>query len=162
MARTELHSDTLKIDQNPSILDLDQYDGDVVLVDDLGAKSYAEELAFMAEPVRIRIEPSAEKNASAVFPVWVNGKGAEVHQNGRWLEIGYLPVGQVITVRRSVLEVIIRAKTDTIHTRIQHMDAERPENVIDRYTSPVHSFSIVEDRNPRGAAWVAELRRRNF
>jgi hypothetical protein len=42
------------------------------------------------------------------------------------------------------------------------MDSERPNNIVNRFTSPVHSYSIVEDRNPRGAAWVTELTRRNL
>jgi hypothetical protein len=49
-----------------------------------------------------------------------------------------------------------------VHTRIQEMDSERPNNIVQRFTSPVHSFSIIEDANPRGAAWVSEIRRRNL
>ena len=162
MARQELHSDTLKIDQHRPIVDTAAYDGDIVLTERVESRDYADALAFMAEPVTIRLEPSSDKNAATAFPVWVNGKPAEVFQNNRWDEIGYLPVGRVLTVRRSVLEVIIRAKTDTVHTEIRNMDAERPENAVQRFTSPVHSFSIIEDRNPRGAAWVTELRRRNL
>jgi hypothetical protein len=116
----------------------------------------------MEEPVTIRIEPSSDKNAMGAFPVWVNGRGAEVYQNGRWDSIAYLPVGQVLVIKRKYLEVIIRAKVDTIHTKIQEMDSERPNNVINRFTTPVHSFSILEDKNPRGPAWVTELRRRSL
>lgn len=164
MARQELHSSTLPIDQHPPIVDTSTYEGDVVLVDSSisADKDYADALAFMEEPVTIRLEPSSDKNAAMAFPVWCNGKAAEVHQNGRWDEIGYLPVGRPLTVKRKTLEIIIRAKTDTIHTEIRHMDAERPENAVQRFTSAVHSFSILEDRNPRGPAWVQEMRRRNL
>jgi hypothetical protein len=163
MARQELHSDTLpKVEQMPPIVNPETYDGDVVIGEKIGGADYLDELAFMEEPVTIRLEPSSDKNAAGAFPIWVNGKPAEVHQNGRWDEIGYLPVGRVLVVRRKVLEIIIRAKIDTVHTQIQEMDSERPNNVVQRFTSPVHSFSIIEDRNPRGAAWVAELRRRNL
>jgi hypothetical protein len=58
--------------------------------------------------------------------------------------------------------VIIRAKVDTIHTQVNEMNSERPQNVIQRFTSPVHSFSIISDANPKGTAWVQELRRRNI
>lgn len=162
MARQELHSDTLPVDQRPPITDPSTYEGDVILTEQIGNKDYLAELAFMEEPVTIRLEPSSDKNAAMAFPIWVNGKKAEVFQYGRWDEIGYLPVGVPLTVKRKVLEIIIRAKTDTIHTSIQEMDSERPNNVVQRFTSPVHSFSIIEDRNPRGAAWVTELRRRNL
>jgi hypothetical protein len=163
MPRQELHSDTMPIDQHPPITDTSTYEGDVVLAEKIDGKAdYLAELAFMAEPVTIRLEPSSDKNAATAFPVWVNGKGAEVFQNNRWDEITYLPVGRPMVVRRSVLEVIIRAKIDTVHTAVQEMDSERPNNVVQRFTSPLTSFSILEDRNPRGAAWVQELRRRNL
>jgi hypothetical protein len=150
----ELHSDTLEIEQRG--------ESNVVTGEKIGNAAYFDELAFMEEPVTIRLEPSSDRNAAMAFPVWVNGKKAEVYQNGRWDEIGYLPVGRVLVVKRSVLEVIIRAKIDTVHTRIDNSDSERPNNREDRFTSPIHSFSIIEDRNPRGAAWVTELRRRNL
>jgi len=133
-----------------------------VLTERTHQQTYLDELAFMEEAVTIRLEPSSDKNAATAFPIWVNGKMAEVYQNGRWDEIGYLPVGRTLTVRRKVLEVIVRAKVDTVHTEIRDMDSERPNNVAQRFTSPVHSFSILEDRNPRGPAWVQELRRRNL
>ena len=163
MSRQELHSDTMAVDQPPPIVgDANLHDGYVVQAEKGLSKDYLDELAFMEEPVTIRLEPSSDKNASTAFPVWVNGKPAEVHQNGRWDEIGWLPVGKVLIIKRKVLEVIIRAKVDTVHTQIINGDSDRPNNVVNRFTSPVHSFSIIEDRNPRGAAWVTEIRRRNL
>lgn len=162
MARQEIHSDTMPIEQMPPITDTSAYDGDVVLTERTHEQDYLDELAFNEEPVTIRIEPSSDKNASMAFPVWCNGKPAEVFQNNNWTEIGYLPVGRVLTIRRKVLEIIIRAKIDTIHTKVQEMDSERPNNTVQRFTSPVHSFSILSDANPRGPAWVQELRRRNL
>lgn len=162
MARQELHSSKLEIEQKPPILDPSTYEGDIVLTERTHNQDYLDELAFGEEPVTIRIEPSSDRNAAGAMPIWVNGRGAEVFQNGRWDVITYLPVGQVLVTKRKYLEVIIRAKVDTIHTKIQEMDSERPNNVINRFTSPVHSFSIIEDKNPRGAAWVTELRRRNL
>lgn len=162
MARQEIHSGDMPIEQMPPIVDTSTYDGDVVLVDKIGGDDYAKELAFGEEPVTIRIEPSSDKNAATAFPVWVNGQRAQVFQRGAWMEIGYLPVGVELIVKRKVLEVIIRAKVDTVHTKVQEMDSERPNNVIQRFTSPVHSFSVVYDANPRGPQWVQELRRRNL
>jgi hypothetical protein len=167
MARQELHSDNLKIEQRaPLRADATEYAGDVITGESIAAitagSDYLDQLSFMEEPVVIRLEPSSDKNAATAFPVWVNGQPAQVFQNNRWEVIGYLPVGMPLTVKRKVLEVIIRTKVDTIHTKILDMEAERPNNVVNRYTSPVHSFSILEDRNPRGADWVQEIRRRNL
>lgn len=163
MARQELHSDTLKVEQRPPILDPSTYDGDVIIGEKIGGDAdYLDQLAFMEEPVMIRLEPSSDRNAATSFPVWVNGKMAEVLHNGRWREIGYLPVGVVLTTKRKYLEVIIRAKIDTVETVILDRDSERPNNRETRFTSAVHSFSIIEDKNPAGAAWVTEIRRRNY
>jgi hypothetical protein len=160
-ASREIHSDDIKIEQRPAV-DPANYDGDVILADRVIDTDYADELAFMEEPVTIRLEPSAERNAVAVFPVWVNGKGAEILLNGRWSEVGWLPTGRVITVKRKVLEVIVRTKIDTVRTEIREPESEHPHNKIERFTSAVHSFSILEDRNPKGIAWMTELRRRNM
>lgn len=162
MGREAIHSDSLSIEQSPDIIDPAQYDGDVVVGDRIIKSEYAAELAFNEEPVTIRLESSAEQHAPTHFPVWINGKMAEVFQNGRWEEIGYLPIGMIITVKRKAVEVIVRAKKDTVRTEIRNPEADNPNNVIQRYTSAAASFSIIEDRNPRGIAWMTELRRRNM
>jgi hypothetical protein len=164
MGRQELHSETLpKIEQPPPIGDTRDYQGDIVTGEKIGKDDYLDELAFMAEPVTIRLEPSSERNAANVYPVWCNGVAAEILINGVWRAIGYLPVGQVITVKRSVLEIIARAKTEEIRTDYnEREDPDRPANRITRHPRAVHSFSVIEDRNPKGPAWLAEVRRRYF
>ncbi len=159
----ELHSEDLPIDQRPMPADLADRGGDVILVDKrLANKDYLDELAFMETPVTIRLEPSADKNAVSRFVVFVNGHGAEIFEGGKWRSIAWLPVGKVIIVKRKVLEVIVRTKIDTIHTKILNADSDSPHNAEQRFTSAVHSYSILEDKHPRGAAWLTEMRRRNF
>ena len=163
MARTALHSDDIKIEQKPDISDDPAMrTGDIVVAHQLPSKDYADELAFNEEPVTIRLNPSSDKNASSHYPVWVNGKGCEIFQNGRWMECAYLPVSRNVTIKRKYLEVIIRAKIDSLHTEVSEPESETPRNNVQRFTSPVHSFDIIEDKNPRGSAWIMELRRRNF
>jgi hypothetical protein len=162
MAREALHTADIAIEQMTPIGDTAFYDGDIILADRDFTQEYAAELAFMEEPVTIRLEPSAEKFAAPWFPAWVNGKGAEVHQRGRWEEVGYLPVGEVITIKRKILEVLIRAKHDIINTDVRDKDSERPDNRVTRHTAAVHQLSIIEDRNPRGVPWLSEMRRRNW
>lgn len=161
----ELNTGDVRIEQK-SPADPDDYEGDVVLVDPaLATKEYAAALAFMDQPVLIRLQPSAEKNAAQTFPIWVNGKGAEVlTRSGKWMEIKHLPVGVELTVKRKYLEIILRTKIDTV----QH-DAPHPSepdidqrNRVQRFTSPVHMCSILQDSDPRGAAWATEMLRRNY
>jgi hypothetical protein len=159
----EYHSDDTKIDQRPPVERLEDRGGDVVEAErDLKAE-YLAELAFMEEPVTIRLEPSALPNAPTTFPVWVNGREGEMLINGQWIGVGWYPVGEVITIKRKYLEVIVRNKIDTISTvHGEPGSTEFIRNEVRRNTSAVHSFSIIEDRNPRGPAWLTELRRRNF
>lgn len=123
---------------------------------------YLDQLAFNEEPVTIHIQPSAEKNAATAIPVWVNGKGCEVFLANSWIECPYLPVNTKITLKRKYLEVLVRAKVDVVSTEILDAQGERPENKINRFTSAVASFSVIEDKNPKGTGWLIELRRRNL
>jgi hypothetical protein len=158
----ELHSSTLTIDQMADLVGDDAIKDreNIIRVDRLPNQDYLDELQFNEEPVTIRLEPSTDKNASGWYPVWVNGKGAEVLMNGRWIEFGYLPVGKTLVVKRKYVEVIIRAKLDTVTTDVLNRESENPDNIVRRFTSAVHSFSILHDANPLGAAWATELRRR--
>ena len=162
--RKELHSDDMgKIEQKRDIGDDNFHEPEIVEVDPaLASKDYLDELKFNEEPVTIRIEPSTDKNAGNVFPVWNNGIPAEVFERGQWRRIGWLPVGRPLIVKRKTVATMIMAKIDTIETQILDPTEEKPNNVIRRFTSAVHSFSIMEDNNPKGAAWATELRRRNM
>lgn len=171
MARTALNSDDVKIEQKAPIIQaaaLDigaeepARDGEVVRADPAVMKQTASDLAFMEEPVMIVLQPSNEKNAPTHYPVWVNGKGAEVFQRGRWETITYLPVGQPLTTKRKYVAVLAGAKFDNIETHHDQPGAEIINNRIVRRTSAVTSFSVLEDKNPKGGAWLAELIRRNF
>lgn len=191
MAKGELHSDNIKIEQKPTYVVKDRGDqvrgrnddmqeisdledrADVVRADpSVMEKEYLSELAFMQEPVKIRLEQSSERNAPTMYPVWVNGRGADVwtangvaadfDDNGKWYPWTYLPVGHELVVKRSVLEIIARAKVDTVRTKVVERPDEDPQNLVERYTSSVAAFSVIEDRNPRGSAWLREVRRRNY
>lgn len=162
MGRQELHSDSISIEQQAPIIDHTKYSGDIVIADKPLNKDWLDALEFNEEPVTIRIEPSAEKNAAGVHPIWVNGKGAEVFQKGQWMEIGYLPVGRVMTIKRKYVAVLASAKFDNITTEVIEVLNENPNNTTKRVTSRTASFSVIEDKNPKGAAWLTDLIRRNM
>jgi hypothetical protein len=185
----EMHSDSISIEQKPDVVivppknkrpdnpknqineegDLEMEStaaadrtGDIVHADSsVIDKDYLAALAFMAEPVTIRLEPSTDKNAATVFPVWVNGQKAQMWINDRWYPVGWLPVGEEITVKRAALEIIARAKIDTIETDVVEQPGQDPDNRIKRFTSAIHSFSVIND-SPKGHAWLREVRRRNY
>ena len=114
----------------------------------------AEQLAFNEEPVEVMVYPSSEENAPLTVPCWVNGRGAEVFQNGRWNVLGFLPVGVNVITRRKYAEVLLRAKKDKISTDHQGTEVERPQNKVRRVSSAVANIQVITDRNPRGIEWV--------
>lgn len=164
MARQPLlRTEDIKIEQAEPIENAEDRVGQVVAGDDtiLEDKVYTELLKMGDDPVTIMINPSNEENAPQSYPCWVNGKGAEVFLNGQWVIATYLPVGIELTTKRKYVEVLARAKTDNIRTEHEGANVERPRNTVRRTTSAVANFTVIEDRNPRGPAWFAELRRRN-
>jgi hypothetical protein len=124
-------------------------------------KVYMEALAFAEEPVTIRIERSGEKFAPNVIDLWVNGQGAEILQNGRWVTYNALPVGTPVTTKRKYVEVLARSKTDTINTKSGKKDEFSEINSIERYTSAKAPFSVIRDKNPLGVEWLTNLLRSN-
>lgn len=163
MARAPLNTADVKIEQAAPIETAEDRINQIVAGDEsiLEDKEFAERIEMGNDPVTIMINPSNEENAPQSYPVWVNGKGAEVFMNGQWLPVTYLPVGVELITKRKYVEVLARAKTDNIKTVHDSANVERPRNVVQRTTSAVANFTLLEDKNPKGPAWFAELRRRN-
>ena len=155
----ERHTDDLPVSKKPAIESRDDLIGEVVEAPEALHKEYLEVLAFMEEPVTIRIERSSEKFAPPMIPCWVNGKGAEVFTNGKWVAQGHLPVGVPITTKRKYVEVLVAAKIDSVQTKVQKFE-DHEKNMIERFPSSTAPLSILEDRSPKGAAWFAGLARR--
>jgi hypothetical protein len=117
------------------------------------------ELAFMEEPMTIYLEPNGEEEAASFADVAVNGKKAEVFypEQNRWMAIGYLPVGVEIITKRKYVEVLARSKPQRIRTKVDDPRGD-PRNVINRFTHSRYPFSVLEDKNPKGRAWLTKIR----
>lgn len=161
---TEIQSDHHPIEQLPPVwTGVYQREPEIQLVDRIDDKDWLDTLAFNDDPVTIRIEESAEENAPQYHLVQVNGRGAEVLIDGKWVIFGYLPVAQQIVTKRKYLEVLLRSK----RTRITHTQDEAGPNpalmnVAHRATSATMAVSIIHDPSPRAGAWIGELKRRNY
>jgi hypothetical protein len=160
-ARRELHTSELPIGQSPAIdlpdngpIDHEQV---IVPVDTPLVDSYLVGLKFAEEPVTIRISMSSEKYAPKVVDCWCNGIGAEVMMNGRWQQLGWIPVGREVTVKRKYVEILARSKIDNITTDTDDPGVENPQNRIERSTSAKVPFSVLKDDNPMGHAWLTRL-----
>lgn len=154
----ELHSEDVKSGRKMQFESRDDLVGDVVVAEELH-KDYMEALAFMEDPITIRIERSSEKFAPPTIPCWVNGKGAEVLVRGQWVSLGHLPVGVPLTTKRKYVEVLLGSKTDSIQTKtIKREDSE--DNLVERFPSSTAPLSVLEDKSPRGVAWLTNIVRR--
>lgn len=162
MPAPEVHTADLPIGQPPEIK-MPEHGlperGEVILVDKPLEREHADALAFAEEPITIRIEPSAEENAPLVVDCWVNGKGAEVFVNGKWLEFNCLPVGMPVTTKRKYVEVLARSKVDRIRTIEENRQPGDNEDgfKMRRSSSSKSVFSVLNDKNPKGAEWLTRL-----
>jgi len=159
--RKEVHTDDFEIGQRPSILlsgDEPIEHGDEIAAVDISIhKAYLEELAFMEEPVTIMLQATSEKFAPKFVQCFVNGKGAEIFANGKWVAYGWIPVGVAITTKRKYVEVLARSKHDSIQTRHGSTEDENPQQFIDRFTSAKHPLSILQDNSPKSMDWLTKI-----
>ena len=147
--RTEAHTGKMPVREMPPVImaaegDVEREPDVIEPVDRMPNADYCDALAFMDEPVTVRLEPSSEKFAPRHLPFWVNGIA-------RWLT-----VGQNETVKRSYVEVIARAQPVDIQTRVGNPGDERPDNVVERYRRCKYPFSVVQD-TPKGHDWLRRI-----
>ena len=147
----ELHTGDLSVGQAPDLIlpdlntKLAREPEAIVAVDSPMENDHMKELAFMEEPVTIRLERSNEKFAPELVDVYVNGR------------VEWIPVGRPYTVARKYVEVLLRAKADNVQTIAGKVGDENPENRITRFTSSKYPFSVIQDNSPRGAAWMTRI-----
>lgn len=158
----QFFSTDVKIDQPRSVGNDGKRAPTIVQADPdiLKNKEWLDRLAFMDEAVVIMIQRGGEKNASPLIPVWVNGQGAQLQlANGKWKSVTYLPTNVPITVKRKVVEVLLRSKRDDITTRIVEHQNDNPENKIDHSVTPQNGISLIHDPSPEGPAWFIDTMR---
>lgn len=147
-AGRELLSDDLPIRDVPALDTDDRSDDIIVASADMIAKDYADELAFMEEEVVIILNRGREKHAPLFEQVGVNGK------------IIWIKVDEPTRVRRKYLEVLARSMPMDITTVSgESAGDELTFNRVERHLSANFSFSVLRDPNPKGADWLAKVRR---
>ncbi len=163
--RRDFESASVKIDQKPSITvpelgeTLDR-DGDIIVPENEVLKAELDQLAFNEEEIKIIIHRSGEKfQPKTTDLIAVNGKKAEMKFRNGWIQIGYLPRGVPLWTKRKYVEQLAHAKVDNIQTDHDDATVERPQNRIDRTTSAVAMFAVLEDKNPLGIPWLEALLR---
>lgn len=145
--RREVISDDLPVRDVPS-LDTEDRGADIILTDaERFTKSYLDELAFMEEYVEVYLNRGREKHAPLFEQVGVNGT------------IIWIQVETPTRIKRKYLEVLARSMPMDVRTNSGEDASDALTfNKVDRSLSANFSFSVV-DPNPRGAAWLAKVRR---
>ena len=149
-AARELLSDDLPVRDLPD-LDTDDRGSEVIVASaDMLNKDYADELAFMEEKLTIVLHRGREKHAPLFEQVGVNGR------------IKWVQVETPTLLERKYVEVLARSMPIDITTQSGESPGdELTFNKVLRNMSTNFSFSILKDPSPKGAAWLAKVRREN-
>ncbi len=121
-------------------------DSEIIKVEGSGAMAYADELAFMAEPVEVLLLESENVNDSTrLVPIGVNGKQFNLLR-GHWT-----------TVPRFVLEILAKAKKEawTFAYRKNQDGSTSDTNMMRRALRYPHQF---RDKNPDGMKWYDSIK----
>lgn len=100
--------------------------------------------AFMHEPVTIMIHESTDENDVDLVQVWVNGIPS------------FFQRGQPTIAKRYVVERLARAKRTSYTQTIDERLGESMNNLKPRHALK-YPFSVIEDKNPKGAAWLRQI-----
>jgi hypothetical protein len=103
------------------------------------------------------IDPKFSPNCTDYIAV--NGVAAEMLFKNGWIKLGYLPRGIPFYTKRKYVEVIAKSKMTQWSTRVEEKVNEDPMNYTDPVTSATLAFSVLEDKNPKGAEWLVTLLR---
>lgn len=152
----ELYSGDLPVRQMEDVGDgvtLDTLEPEVIVTDEnLAAKEYLDELKFMEEPVTIVLHRGREKHAPEYHDFYVNGQAV-------WVKVDTPTV-----LKRKFVEVMARAQPVSIETKSHAIEEDESAATINRAIRSLSAqfpFSVVNDPNPKGAAWLAQVMRSN-
>ena len=123
--------------------------GEILIADASSlASDYAAALAFNEEPVTILLQRGREKNAPTHEHVSVNGQTI------------WIPVDQPTRIARKFVEVLARAQPMNVSTDSGESPGDQITfNNVNRSLSSLCSFSVLEDKNPRGREWLTRVMR---
>ena len=99
-------------------------------------------LAFMNEPITIRIATSTDKNAEQVFELIIGGR----HEMFRR--------GETKTVKRYFVDRLARLKVTTYGQKEVFNSEGAKQYVYPPHTGIKYDFSVTDDANPLGVSWL--------
>lgn len=115
----------------------------IEVVDKPVSKEKLENLAFMEEEITVLIHETTDKNDDPLPHVQNDGRGH------------YFIRGQEQRVKRKYVEVLARAKRTTYTQELVEHPEKHYKNI--PHTALRFPFTVTEDSNPRGRAWLKAL-----
>lgn len=100
--------------------------------------------AFMHEPVTVMVHESTDPNDVDLVQVSVNGNRQ------------FFQRGNPQTVKRYFVERLARAKRTSYMQNLDERLGESMNNMTPRHALR-YPFSVIEDKNPKGAAWLRQI-----
>ena len=104
------------------------------------AKTAIEKEVFMNEPVRIIVMETGEEGSLQIITPCVNGVNQPIVR------------GRETVVKRKFVEALARCRTTKYQQKHNPIERDKIENV--PITVQTYPFSVLEDRNPKGRAWL--------
>lgn len=137
----------LGIQVEPPKIDVQDTDPELDTINSTDLSSLAANEAFMHEHVTIRLATTTDQNAPPYASITVNDVNNRV----------VIPRGQPFRVKRLHVEVLARMR-ETRYTQATRnpMDPESGNRLIAHHAM-VYPFEVIEDKNPRGRAWLEAL-----
>jgi len=117
----------------------------LVSVDSPEFKAKADMLKFMEEEVTVFIHDTADVNADQNFMIAVNGRSVVFRRNEKR------------RVKRYIVEGLARAKPRQYMNQEHTLDDGRRAYKYPMRSGLRYGFTVVEDANPRGEAWLERL-----
>ena len=150
MARTKTEFDSRDVAPSESVIEM-PVEGSVTREDFLDSnikdvrrdKKTLDAVAFMEEPVKVMVHESTDENAQPIVDVYCNGTPQRFVR------------GMEQVVKRKFVQILINARTTSVRTRTG-VEGGNVVNQLTRHTAVRYPFSVIEDRNPRGGAWLRE------
>lgn len=140
--------------QNHKDRDFSALSGDVIQEVEVTGDVYslndkAEKLKFLEEPVRVFLYEGG-KNDMPFVHLQVNGECALPGNDPRVMR------GQEHTLKRKFVESLARMRSVSYSQPFAGIDAAR-ENVYRPQVSVQYPFSVIQDPNPKGGAWLKSI-----
>ena len=104
------------------------------------------EEAFMNERVKVRLADTTDENAAQHIILSVNGTTQPMFR------------GEMQEIKRKYLEVLARCKESKFTQRTSNPNEPDRIEMVQR-TAFAYPFELVEDKNPKGRAWLEAVMR---